>query len=232
MINVHDKGEHWRKKNPSKFRNLIYWSNQIKDIFFYINGCLKCAKHDFFFRFQLLHIIKMLYFFQLLNMNYIETLFKITNNNFFTLHIFDYFTRHFFIYVCSFVTSKNIIRNVNIFFVFYELFKVFYIDYETHFDVDKIRNFFKSRGVVFDNNSSNFSKNTEIIKMNNHFLEQVLKKQNTKWDLILTSFIQQLNFKVIKYFHIFFLEMFLKIFSELKSIDFTLTFVFEQIIQF
>lgn len=144
LINVHDKDEYWRKENILiKLRKLVYWFNQSENVIKYIADCVKCVRHESAFRFQFLHSIKNFHSFQFLKMNYIDFLTKISDDNVCIFHIIDYLTRFFFIYVCFFVTSKNTQRCLRILFTFYDFSKAFYTDREIHFDVEKIRAFFK-----------------------------------------------------------------------------------------
>lgn len=223
LLNVHDKNNHWKKKKILiKFRNFVYWSNQFENVAKYIAECVKCARHDSVLQFQFLHFIKIFHSFQLLSMNYIELLNRISNNNVYILHIIDYLIRFFFIYVCLSATTENIQRNFRILFTLYDQSKIFYIDRGTHFDVEKIRTFLKFHEINI-NYSSFFSfKNTEMMKISNKFLEQVLRKQNIEWNLILISFIFQFNFRIVSHLHMSSVEIFLNLFSfNFDSIDFT-----------
>lgn len=95
FINVHNKGDHWKKKTLIKFRNLIYWFNQPKNIVRYIFDCVKCVRHELTLKFQFLHFIKIFHSFQLLKMNYIDLFFRTFNDNIYIFHIINYLIRFF-----------------------------------------------------------------------------------------------------------------------------------------
>ena len=58
----------------------------------------------------------------------------------------------------------------------YELFRAFYIDFEIHFDVEKIRSFLHFRKMNLNHNFFEFFKNTKMIKINNKLLKQIFQK--------------------------------------------------------
>ena len=121
-----------------------------------------------------------MHFFQLMKMNYIDSLTIIINENFYILHIIDYFIRFFFIYVCSFAKSENILRCLKKFFFMYEISRAFYNDFETHFEFEMIRIFLKTKKINQNFNSSEASKSIEMIEIKNRLLKSILKKKIMK----------------------------------------------------
>lgn len=195
---AHDESKHWEKKNIlTKLREIVYWSNQFENVTKYIRECLKCARYKSIIRFQLLHLISVTHSFQLLKINYINFM-KITNNeNTHIFYVIDYMFRFFFTFACLSVKSNDTLKSLKILFSMYELFMIFYIDFETHFDAKKIRNFFKTQEIIIYYIFSDSFKNTSMIEIKNRLMKMMLRKQDVNWDLAFASFILQLNSKNI-----------------------------------
>ena len=68
---------------------------------------MKCVKHKSVIKIQFLHSINVIHFFQLIKMNYIDSLTITTNENFHILHVIDYFIR-FFLFLFVFSLNQKI----------------------------------------------------------------------------------------------------------------------------
>ena len=99
FYNVHDQDDHWEKNEIiTKFRNIVYWLNQTENVIRYIAEYMKCVRHESVIRIQFFHSINVIHSFQLIKMNYIDSLAITTNENFHILHIMNYFIRFFFLF--------------------------------------------------------------------------------------------------------------------------------------
>jgi hypothetical protein len=170
---------------------------------------MKCARHESITRSQSLHLITMFHSFQLMRMNYIESLKITTKENTHILHIIDYFTRYSFFFSCSFATVFDIIRSLKILFTLYEKLMIFYTNRETHFNAQEIRDFLRIERISIDHNSSDAFKSTNMIEVENKLLELILRKQNVEWDVVLSHSIYQLNVRIIDHLEMFSSAIFL-----------------------
>ena len=197
----------------------------------YIAGCIECVKHESAIRIQFFHSISVMHFFQIMRIDYIDSLIIIINENSYIFHVIDYFIRFSFIFVCSFAKPEDIIRCLKIFFSLYEMFRFFYSDSETHFDFSMVRTFFKTKKISLKFSPSKSSKNIDMIEVKNRLLKSVLRKKNLKWNFALVFSTMQLNNRIIHHFDMSLSTIFLEISFSLTSIDSILFHVSDQTIQ-
>lgn len=75
---IHDNSSHWIKTNiMTKIRETCFWFKQFQNVKYYIAKCLKYAHYKSITRFQCLHFVLILYFFQLIDFDFINLLFII-----------------------------------------------------------------------------------------------------------------------------------------------------------
>ncbi len=204
---THDNSDHWVKTDIiAKVHDTCYWSDMIFDVERYIAECLKCARHEFARRSQSLHSILIIYSFQLIEMNFIDSLVIIKAEHTHILNIVCYFSRFMILFATRSINVKNVIWSLRLFINMYKTSHVIYCDRDQHFDNDVLRDFLKTHDIVIDYSFFDAFKSTNMMKMFNRFLEEVLKKNesNTKniWDLRLAKIIKAINERIISYLDI------------------------------
>jgi hypothetical protein len=114
---AHDNSDHWVKADIiAKIHDTCYWSEMILDVKRYIIECLKCAKHESARRSQSLHFVLTTYSFQLIDMNFIESLIETkSTRHTHILNIVCYFSRFIISFACRTINVKNVTWNLRLF---------------------------------------------------------------------------------------------------------------------
>ncbi len=105
----------------------------------------------------------------------------------------------------SFATSSanapDVIESLKKIFTWFRRFYAIYCDRDQHFDNFMIRNFLKFKDVSISYSLSDFSKSTDMMKVFNKLLKNVLRKslENVDWDQVLNRVTKSVNSRVIKY---------------------------------
>jgi hypothetical protein len=209
---THDNFDHWIKTNIiAKVHDTCYWSEMTLDVERYIVECLKCARHESTRRSQSLHSILTTYSFQLIDMNFIDSLTKTkSTKHIHILHIVCYFSRFMISFACRLINMKDVIWSLCLFISMYRTSHVIYCDRDQHFDNDVFRDFLKSYDIVIDYSFFDASKSTDMMKMSNRLLEKILRKTDSKpnsksnvtWNLWLAKIIKAINERIISYLDI------------------------------
>ena len=183
LKNAHDNADHWARADTTvKLIETCYWSDMTQDVKRYIIECIECIKHDLATRSQSLHFIQISFSFQLLEMNFIESLKIISANNRYIFNIVCYFSRFVVSFACKNANVKNVIFCLRLYFLIYRISIAFYCDREQHFENEKTKKFFKSQKIAIDFNSSESSKSIEMIEISNRLLKNLLRKKENKWN--------------------------------------------------
>ena len=199
---THDDSEHWEKTNTLiKLRDQCYWSSQTQNVERYIVECIDCARHDCVTRSQSLHLVLIIYLFQLIEMNFVDSLSSIKADCRYIFVMICYFFR----FVVSFATKNNNVENVlwclKLFFVMYRTSHAIYCDRDQHFLNDVLKEFLQSNDVIIDYSSSRFFKSIEMIEVSNKLLENVLQKNHfdLDWNARLAKSTKFVNDRIIDY---------------------------------
>lgn len=203
---MHDENEHWAKNIILIcFKSINYWSKQIVNVEKYIIECVLCVKHGFVTKSQSLNFVKIFHSFQLTKMNFIGSLREIFSKNKFIFHFMNYFNRN-----SIFINSKNV-NAIDVKKAFQYIFIIcktsikIYCDKKQHFFNEEFKQWFKSKKIKYTHSSSKFFKNIELIKSENKFFENIIRKNdNENWNFKLKKSVKFLNRKIIKHLKNFF----------------------------
>ena len=198
---THDEDDHWAKTTTLiKFRDMTYWSHQIKNVKRYIDECLICARHESAIRSQFLNSIHVFQSFQLTDLNFIDALFKTSKRNSFILHFMNYFSRFSVIVIISTANVEDVISTLKHIFNAYQKSIEIYCDESQHFFNEELKEWLRSQRIKLTLSFSESSQSTELIEDENKFLEAILRKDSNKeWNLILNRFTNRLNSRIIEH---------------------------------
>jgi hypothetical protein len=238
MLNVlrdaHDNSSHWIKIDIiAKIHDTCYWSEMILDVERYMTECLKCVRHESARRSQSLHSILTTYSFQLIDMNFIDSLTKTKSaKHTHILNIVCYFSRFMISFACRFANVKNVTWSFRLFISMYRTLHVIYCDRDQHFDNEMLRDFLKTHDIVIDYSSSDAFKSTDMMKMFNRLLEEIFRKSesntNNTWDLRLAKIIKAVNERIISYLDINSSTINFERIQETSSINATILHLFDR----
>lgn len=127
-----------------------------------------------------------------------------------------------------FITTPTKIVNVsNVIFVIDSIFTQYAIllDQSQHFNIQKVRKFFWSQNVSLTFNPTRASQSTGIIEINNRLLENVLRKADIDWKMVLNRSTKNLNGHVIQHLEIVPLNILLGVIGTSSAINCTLRLV-------
>ncbi len=130
LLKTHDDSDHWANTNIiAKIHDKCYWSEITLDVERYIVECLKCAKHESARRSQSLHSVLTTYLFQLIDMNFIDSLAKTKSaKHTHILNIVCYFSRFMISFACRSINVKDVIWSLRLFVSMYRTSHVIYYD--------------------------------------------------------------------------------------------------------
>ena len=95
LYEAHDLKDHWaKKKTLTRLRKYVYWSEQSANVKCYIEKYIHYVCHDSVTWSQLLQSVIVMRFFQLFDMNYIESLSDTVWENWYIFHVMNYFARY------------------------------------------------------------------------------------------------------------------------------------------
>ena len=223
-ITTHDEDDHWAKTTTLiKFRDMTYWSHQIKNVKRYIDKCLICARHESATRFQLLNSIHVFQSFQLADLNFIDALSKTLKRNSFILHFMNYFSRFSVVVTTSTANVEDVISTLKHIFNAYQKSMKIYCDESQHFFNEELKKWLKSQRIKLTLSFFESSQNTELIENENKFLKAILRKDSNKeWNLILNRFTNKLNSWIIEHLELFSTDILMKFRSSVFVVDSTL----------
>ena len=115
----------------------------------------------------------MTFSFQLLNVNFINSLFTTKSDNFFILNIMCYFFKKVMSFAILTTNVQNAIRYLKKMFIMFQKFLVIYYDREQHFNNLNMRLFLKKENVFITYSSLRVSKSIEMMKILNKLLKNV-----------------------------------------------------------
>ena len=217
MLNVfrviHDQKRDWKKQDIfAKLREFVYWSLQFDDVEKNIKECLKCVRYESVAKSQLLHSVRVQRFFQLIEINFIESLFLTSRESKFLFHVIDYFSKFFVTIAIKNVNVTNVISYLKYVFIMYVILKAIYCDQNQHFDNFEMKNFLKFYEVSINFSSFEVSQNIKIIelKLKNKLLQKIGKENHENWEKNLNRSIQNPNFRIIQHLKICFSSISIK----------------------
>ena len=223
---AHDQNEHWDKQNTlTKLKEFVYWSSQSADVERYIHECLQCARHESEIKSQLLHSMRVQKSFQLLDMNFIESLAIFINENNFIFHVIDYFSRFSIVVATRTANVSDVMSILNRIFIFYAKSLDIYCDQDQHFNNEKMKSFLREHEIFIDFSSSEASQSIDMIEMFNKLLDEVMKKSEKNWEKKLNKFIQAINKRIISYLDVSSSNILIDIQSMFAEIDSILNYV-------
>ena len=155
---------------------MCYWFNQFENVEKYIADCLKYAHHESATRLQLLNSMKVLFSFQLLNMNFIDLLTETKANNKYIFNVICYFSKKIVSFATFLINAFNVVESLRKIFIWFQRFYVIYCDWEQHFDNLIVRVFLSFKSISISYSSSDFSRSIDMIEIFNKLLENVLRK--------------------------------------------------------
>ena len=195
---IHDDCGHWGKQGTmAKLRGFAYWPNQSVDIEKYIRGCIHCARHGPATKSQLLHPVRIQRPFQLLGIDFIGPLPESTRGFKFILHILDYFSRFSITVPTKTANASDVVPALEKTFTLYATSLAMYADSGQHFDNKETKNFLQSKGVSLTFSPYGSSQSTGMVEIGNQLLEDVLRKKEEDWELILNACTRILNSRII-----------------------------------
>ncbi len=225
LCETHDNSNHWTKASTiANIHDTCYWSKMTLDVKRYIAKCLKCVKHKSARRSQSLHFILTTYSFQLIEMNFIDSLVIIRAEHTYILNVVCYFNRFMILFACRSANVKNFIWSLRLFISMYRTSHAIYCDREQHFDNEMLREHLRFYDIVIDYSSFDAFKSTDMIEMFNRLLEEILRKANSNitWDLRLAAVIKAVNERIILYLKISLSIINFEKIQKTSSINFTL----------
>ena len=122
----------------------------------------------------------MTFSFQLLNVDFIDSLFTTKSDNSFILNIVCYFFKKVMSFAISTINVQNAIQCLKKMFIMFRRSLVIYCDQEQHFDNSNMRLFLKKEDVFITYSSLKTSKSIEMMKISNKLLKNVLRKQTNE----------------------------------------------------
>ena len=223
---AHDQNKHWNKQDIlTKLKESVYWSSQSANVKRYIQRCLQCARHESEMKSQLLHSVRVQKSFQLLSMNFIESLAISTNENNFIFHVIDYFSRFFIITATKTANVSDVTLILNRIFIFYSKPLDIYCDQNQHFNNEEMKGFLRNHEILIDFSSFDASQSTDMIEVSNKLLNEVMKKNEENWKERLNKSIHTINNRIISYFDVSLSNILMSVQSMFAAIDSVLNYV-------
>ena len=130
----------------------------------------------------MLQSIIVMRFFQLFNMNYIESLSDTVWENWYIFHVMNYFARYFQTDFIFTVNSTDIIICLAKLFQHLSCSTIFYYDWNHHFISLKVKSHLNSLDIKLVLSSSDASKFTDLIERKNQILKKITVKNRHKWN--------------------------------------------------
>lgn len=135
---------------------------------------------------------------QLLGMDWIGPLPKISSGMTYVFHVICYFTYFSFTFACATANSSDVIRFLGWIFVQFRKALAIYCDRGHHFDSEETKTFVSKQGISLTFSTSGASKSTGMIEVGNRILEGVMRKENNaEWDQDLAQSTHHVNGRVI-----------------------------------
>ena len=118
----------------------------------------------------------MMHSFDLAIMNFIESFKETVKNRKYIFHFMNSFSNFSVSIVCKTANILDVIKCLRKIFQKYRKSINIYCDHKQHFDNEDLRTFLKAKKVKIIYSSSNASKSTKMIEINNKLLQNVLRK--------------------------------------------------------
>ncbi len=227
---AHDDNDHWAKiETLVRLKDLCYWLNQSQNVEKYIADCLKCAHHESATRSQLLNSMKVLFSFQFLNMNFINSLIETKADNKYIFNMICYFNKKIIFFATSSINASDVVEFLRKIFIWFCKSYVIYCDRRQHFNNFIVRNFLNFEDISISYSSSDFSRSTDIIEIFNKLLKNVLRKsfENVDWNQTLNWVTKFINFRVINYLKMSSIDIIIDSIQKITSTSSTLLMLFE-----
>ena len=222
---THDENDHWiKQKTIAKFRKAIYWFFQSTDVKRYIKNCISCVRHKLIQRSQLLQSIRIHDFFQFMNFDFIEFLFKTRIGSIHIFHVMNYFFRFSMTFFFEIATAENVVLFLNQIFVRYTRLLDIYCDRNHHFQNTLVKNYFFQLKIIFIFSSSGAFQSTKMIEIENKLLKNILKKtvDDRNWKQIFFKTTYDFNARIIHHLKVSSVFILFEIFSNVSITNITL----------
>ena len=151
----------------------------------YIAEYLNCARYNLATRSQSLHLIRIIFSFQLIRINFVDSFERIALEIIYILVLICYISRFIILFAYKNINIEDIIWYLKLFFVIYRRSYIFYCDSSYYFFNKKLRKYLREKEIIINYRSFEALKNIKIIKVYNRLLEDVLYKNSKtylKWD--------------------------------------------------
>lgn len=166
----------------------------------YIVEYLNCARYNSATRSQPLYSVRIIFSFQLMRMNFVESLKRTASEITHILVLICYISRFIILFACKNINVENVIWCLKLFFVMYRRPYAFYCDFDYYFFNEELREYLRGEEVAIDYRPFGTSKSTKMMKVCNRLLEDVLRKNSQtylKWDQRILKSADCVNTRII-----------------------------------
>ncbi len=120
-----------------------------------------------------------------------------------------YFSKKVVSFATSSVNASDIIESLEKIFIWFRRSYIIYCNREQHFNNFMIRDFLNFEDVSISYSFSDFSRSTDMIEIFNKLLKNVLRKlfENVDWNQTLNRVTKFINFRVISYLEMSFIDI-------------------------
>ena len=222
---IYNENDHWiKQKTITKFRRIVYWFFQSTNVKKYIKKWISCFWHESVQRFQFLQSIRIHDFFQFMNFDFIEFLFKTKTDSIHIFHVINYFFRFSMTFFFEIAIAINVVPFLSQIFAQYTRFLSIYCDRNHHFQNMLIKNYFFRLKIILIFNLLHASQNTKMIEIENKLLKNILKKtiDDQNWKQIFFKTTYDFNARIIHHLKISSIFILFEIFSDVSITNITL----------
>lgn len=191
----------WRREQSSSYKNWYTGSSQFTNVEWYITGCLSCARHAPAQWSQLLQPIVTHHPFQLLIMDFIDSMKKTVSAGYkYILHIMNYFSRYSMTYFSATANVSDIIQVLNNVFCQYTWLEAFFLNQDQHFENQVAKEYMEEWGIKLLFKLSETLKSFDLIECGNQILEDIIQKSasfSSRWDIMFLKVTHEINSQMI-----------------------------------
>ncbi len=140
-----------------------------------------------------------------------------------------YFSKKVVSFATFSVNVFDVIESLKKIFIWFRRSYVIYYDWRQHFNNFMIKDFLNFENVFISYSSSDFLKSIDMMKIFNKLLENVLRKsfKNIDWNQTLNQVTKFINFKVISYLKMSFIDIIIDSIQKITSTSSTLLMLSE-----
>ncbi len=141
-----------------------------------------------------------------------------------------YFSKKVMSFATSSVNASDVIESLEKIFIWFQRLYIIYCNQEQHFNNFMIRDFLNFEDVFISYSSSDFSKSTDMMKIFNKLLKNVLRKsfKNVDWDQTLNWVTKFINFRIISYLEMSSIDIIINSIQKITSTSSTLLMLSER----